>query len=230
MTSAPLVSVRGEATVEADPELAALSITVIARDADRAKTLSVLSERAAAVTALIERFGSGIERSSTSALHVYPELADKRAERVRRYAGRTTHSITVKDFEVLSRLISAAAEIELCEISGPWWQLRADSPVYRSARLAAVRDAMLRAREYAEAFGAEITGLVEVADQGMSAAGTGPGIFSAAATMTTKSYDAADQPFFDLEPARQEVTGQVEARFTMSEPSLSAGAPSPGTR
>ena len=53
-----------------------------------------------------------------------------------------------------------------------WWALRPDSPVYRDARLAAARDAMVRAREYAEAFGGSIAGLIEAADAGLM---TSPG-------------------------------------------------------
>jgi uncharacterized protein YggE len=48
------------------------------------------------------------------------------------------------------------------------WALRPDSPFYRDARLAAARDAKVRAREYAEASGGTIAGLIEAADPAWS--------------------------------------------------------------
>ncbi|HEY2044502.1 MAG TPA: SIMPL domain-containing protein [Jatrophihabitans sp.] len=217
--SAPFVSVRGEAIVQAAPDLAQLSITVTAQDSDRARTVSVLADRAATVQALLDQYAAGIEKSQTSQLSVYPEVKGGRGERVRRYTGTVTHSVTVKDFDVLSDLIVAVNEIELAQISGPWWQLRSDSPVYRQARLAAVTDAKQRAREYAAAFGAEIIGLVEVSDLGMSSSGA-PVQMSMAA-MARPAGQWQDDVAFDLQPAQQDVHGQVEARFTMSQPDLS---------
>ena len=52
-------------------------------------------------------------------------------------------------------------------LEGPWWKLRHDSPVHRQARQEAARDAVVRAREYAEALGARLLGLVELADESL---------------------------------------------------------------
>ena len=174
MTTSPTVSVRGQATIMAEPELATLTISIEAQGADRQTTMDLLSRRAKAVTDLVARFSAGIERSETSRLHVYPELDRKKSEKVRRYIGRTTTSLVVHDFAVLSDLVVGAGEIDLVSVDGPWWRLRATSDVYRQARLAAAADALERARDYAAAFGAELVGLVEIADEGMSHSDSGP--------------------------------------------------------
>ncbi len=59
------------------------------------------------------------------------------------------------------------ADAELVTVEGPWWALRPDSPVHRQARLAAARDAAVRAGEYAEAFGGRLGDLLEAADTGL---------------------------------------------------------------
>ena len=61
-------------------------------------------------------------------------------------------------------------------MAGPWWSLRPDSPAHREARHAAIADALRRAREYAEALGARVTALLELADTGRGGpADDGPG-------------------------------------------------------
>ena len=108
-------------------------------------------------------------------------------------------------------------------MAGPEWQLRPDSPVRRAARLAAARDAILRAREYAEAFGGTITGLVEAADTGLLGGSPQEATFVASSGRVMSSRGGpGEEGFlqFDFEPASQRVTAQVEARFTMTAPSL----------
>jgi uncharacterized protein YggE len=219
MTTVPIVSVRGEVTIEADPELAVVSIGVVARGPDYRQTLDLLSQRSRAVVDIVARYTIGIEKSETTGLHVYPELTDSKTERVRRYAGQATTSVTVNDFAVLSELIVATRDVELVQINGPWWQLRPNSEVYRTARLAAAKDAVVRAREYAEAFGVQLTGLLEIADQGMS--GSHP-IMAKGIGLSFAGAEVHDGASLDLQPARQQVTGQVEARFTITQPDLAA--------
>jgi uncharacterized protein YggE len=215
MSSVPIVSVRGEATIEVDPEIAVVSIGVVARGPDYQQTLDLLSQRSRAVTEIVSGFSSGIAKSETAGLHVCPELSNSKSERVRRYSGQTTTSVTVDDFDVLSDLIMRTSSIDLVQINGPWWQLRPDSEAYRTARLAAARDAVVRAKEYADAFGVQITGLVEIADQGLS--GSHP-VMAKAVGLSFSARDEAQA--FDLQPARQQVTGQVEARFTVTQPDI----------
>jgi uncharacterized protein YggE len=217
MTSVPIVSVRGEATIEVDPEIAVVSIGVLARGPDYQQTLDLLSKRSRAITEIIGGFPSGIAKCETTGLHVFPELSDSKSERVRRYSGQTTTTVTLDDFAVLSDLIVRASAIELVQINGPWWQLRPTSEAYRTARLAAARDAVARAREYADAFGVQVTGLLEIADLGMS--GSNPVMAKfAARSLAGGTPDVATS--FDLQPARQQVSGQVEARFTITQPDI----------
>jgi uncharacterized protein len=225
MTTTATVSVRGEATIMAEPELATLTITIDAQGSDRQTAVDLLSRRAQSVAELITRFATGIERSETSRLHVYPELDSKKAEKVRRYLGRTSTTLVVHDFRVLSDLVVAAGGIDLVSIDGPWWRLRPDSDVYRRARLAAAQDALGRARDYAAAFGAELIGLVEIADEGMSQSESTPIPARGWVAQSMARGAAAEEPSFDLQPGRQQVTGQVEARFLLSQPDLSTVVP-----
>ncbi|MCW2524902.1 MAG: hypothetical protein JWO63_3237 [Frankiales bacterium] len=207
--------------LERDPELVDLHLNVLVRDPDRAAALAALTERAAALQTLVAGLGAGIERYANTGFNVYPQFSGKRGDQLRGYEGRASLSVTLADFELLPRLITGANEVELSEVGQLVWRMRRDSLVFREARLAAVEDALSRARDYAAAFGSTVTGLIEVTDVGLSgggersatrALGFGTGAFARGG--------GGGEPSFDLAPQRQEITGQVEARFSMTDPEL----------
>lgn len=212
MADAPVVAVRGEAYREVTPELARFTVTATARDRDRETTLTRLAERAAAVRVLLDAAEPAVERRETGQLRVWPETK-RSGERVVAYHGSVTTTVTVVDFTALGELMLRLADQEQVEVAGPWWSLRPDSPAHREARHAAIADALARAREYAEALGARVTALLELADTGLAAA---PPMMAKAGF--ARAGEAA--PELELDPQPQPVQAAVEARFTISEPVL----------
>lgn len=212
MADAPVVAVRGEAYREVAPELARFTVTATARDRDREATLTRLAERAAAVRVLLDAAEPAVERRETGQLRVWPETK-RSGERVVAYHGSVTTTVTVVDFTALGELMLRLADQDQVELAGPWWSLRPDSPAYREARHAAIADALARAREYAEALGARVTALVELADTGLT---TAPPMLAKAGF--ARGAEAA--PELELDPQPQPVQAAVEARFTISEPVL----------
>ncbi|HEX6968277.1 MAG TPA: SIMPL domain-containing protein [Micromonosporaceae bacterium] len=220
MIDGPVVAVRGEVVREVPPELAVFSVTVLARDKERRAVLDRLTERAAAVRDLVDSYGDAVERRETGSLYVRPEL--KRAgERVSAYHGQVTVTVTVTDFTVLAELMLRLADQDQVNVSGPWWQLRPDSPVHREARRAAIAAAVQRAREYADAIGARVTGLLQVTDVGMA---DQPMTLLGTARMEM----GGGPPQLDLDPQQQTVRAGVEARFTISQPTILADGSHPG--
>ncbi|MFH9422618.1 SIMPL domain-containing protein [Streptomyces sp. NPDC017529] len=219
---APRLAVRGEARIEADPETARIDITVGARGADRKTTLKDLTHRNDQALALIKSYGDAVEKLDTGAFSVAPEMTAKgRHERVRAYHGRVRLTATLTDFTTLGELTTRLAALELTRVDGPWWALRPGSPAHRQAREQAVHDAVRRAREYAEALGARLEAVLELADIGAENAAPLP---APGGMFRSVSYGASDTaestPALDLEPERQEVYAQVNARFTMTRPAL----------
>jgi uncharacterized protein YggE len=221
MNGQPVISVRGEAWLEAEPEIAEVEVTIQARDRDRPTVLGRLAHRNQHVISLIKGYGEAVEKLASRAAMVRPEIKEKKtaSERVVGYLGVASVRVTIRDFTVLGDMVASLADEDLVTVAGPWWALRPDSPVYRDVRLAAARDAMVRAREYAEAFGGSLAGLIEAADTGLLTAagergsGTRPMAMRAAA-----GFAGGPPPELDFEPARQSVTAHVEARFAMTLP------------
>ncbi|ASQ94007.1 SIMPL domain-containing protein [Streptomyces sp. 11-1-2] len=217
----PRVAVRGEATLEVDPEIARLTITVSARGADRRAALDDLTRRNNQVLALVKPYGEAVEKLETGAFSVTPEINPKsRHERVRAYHGRVHLTATLTDFTALGELTTRLADLDLTRVDGPWWGLRPDSPAYGRARQQAVREAVQRAREYAGALGSRLVALTELADL---EAEQGP-LQPVAATRGRSAFGGpADRDAvaaLDLEPQRQTVYAHVNARFTITPPEL----------
>ncbi|MEO3922945.1 SIMPL domain-containing protein [Micromonosporaceae bacterium B7E4] len=219
MTEQPFVLVRGEVVREVPPEVARFSVTVAARDRNRPTALSRLAERSEAVRALVDGYGDAIERRETGDLWVRPELK-RSGEKVTGYAGSATTVVTVTDFGVLGELMLRLADQDQTSVAGPWWELRPGSPVHREARRAAVAEAIARAREYADALGAEVTALLHLSDAGLTAQ---PLMMTRAAH--TMGYRAAGgaPPELELDPQVQTVHATVEARFAITPPRLPTG-------
>ncbi|MFI6283727.1 SIMPL domain-containing protein [Streptomyces sp. NPDC051018] len=220
---APRVAVRGEARLEFDPEIARISVSVKARGTDRRSALEDLTRRNSAALELIKSYGDAVEKLETGAFSITPELTRHgRGERVRTYHGHVHLGATLSDFTALGELTTRLADLELSSVGGPWWALRPDSPAHGEARRRAVLEAVKRAREYAGALGARLTALVELADLGAEA----PTAYSAAlpvpsGTRAGSFAGAAEAaPALDLEPRRQTVYAQVNARFTITPPEL----------
>ncbi|MFK0047262.1 SIMPL domain-containing protein [Streptomyces sp. NPDC090741] len=219
----PRVAVRGEARLEVDPEIARIGITVTARGTDRRTALEDLTRRNNTVLELVKSYGDAVEKLETGAFSINPELTRHgRAERIRAYHGRVHVTAELSDFTALGELTTRLADLELTSVDGPWWALRPTSPAHGEARRQAVLEAVQRAREYAAALGADLAALVELADLGAENAlpaypPTAPG-----GGMRTMAFSASEEtaPPLDLEPQRQTVHAQVNARFTMTPPQL----------
>ncbi|MFE6198596.1 SIMPL domain-containing protein [Streptomyces sp. NPDC057838] len=220
---APRIAVRGEARLEVDPEIARIGITVAARGRDRRSALDDLTRRNATVLDLVKSYGDAVERLETGAFSITPELTKHgRGERVRTYHGSVHVTAELTDFTALGELTTRLADLDLTRVDGPWWALRPDSPAHREARKKAVTEAVQRAREYAEALGTTLAALVELADLG--AENSPPAYPQAPGRMRSAAFagaaeDASAAPL-DLEPQRQHVHAQINARFTMVPPRL----------
>jgi uncharacterized protein len=211
--AAPVVTVRGDAQLEGAPDLATLTLTLHASGDSAEQTRRQLAEGSVTVAELLQGYEAAIERSSTSGVHVAPVFNRRTPTKIIGYQGTFTTQIVVSDFEFLSPLVLALTTLSNSQLDGPWWSLRADNPMYREARLAAIADARRRADDYAAAFGTSVAGLVEVSDLN-----TG---FNGVREMRTFAMaKGADDTPFEFEPATQTVSGQVTVRFTLNTVSL----------
>jgi len=207
----PQVVVRGEAMLLVDPEIAELWVTATGRARDRQSALERCRARQDEVTAVVTAAGDAVETVETTGLSVRREVVGQRWDGDP--AASVTTRLTVGRLDAVGELVVALGRLDDVSVSGPSWRLRPNSPVVEQARLDAVRDAVQRARQYAAAFGADLTALLEVRDEGLS-----EGSLRVAGAMEAMGAFGDSELRLDLAPARQEVRGAVEVRFAMSAP------------
>lgn len=210
--SSPVVTVRGEATREVDPDLATISASVNAGGPSAEVVSAELAAGSQRLAAVIERFAAAIERSSTSGLWVHPVTDRRNATKITGYRGSFTSQVVVHDLGELSGLVLALGSVPNAQLAGPWWSLRDDNPVHRAVRLDAIGDGRRRADDYAAAFGARVQELLEISDLQVGFGGPVPrGVAFAAAARS------APEASFDFEPQPQTVSGQVTLRFAITQ-------------
>ena len=208
--TAPIVTVRGEAQLEGPPDRAGLSCTLHASGDSAEAVRAQLATGSQTVAALLEQFAGALERHSTSGLHVSPTFNHRNPTKITGYTGTFSTSLVVSDFDALSELILALSALPDSQVDGPWWSLKPDNPMYRDVRLAAIAEARRRAEDYAAAFGATVSELVEVSDLD-----GGMGMPMAMRAMATGGMDMGGESFA-FEPALQTVHGNVTVRFTLA--------------
>ncbi|QLE71614.1 DUF541 domain-containing protein [Streptomyces rectiverticillatus] len=217
----PRLSVRGEAHLQVDPEIARLSIAVTARGTDRTTTLQDLTHRNTQALNLLKSHSNAVEKIETGLVTIAPQLTEKgRHERIRSYHGSVYITATLTDFTILGELTTRIAELPFTRVTGPWWALRPHSPAHAEARRRAVQEAVQRAREYAAALGAELTALLELADDGAEHTGHAAPPGGIRRARAGGYAGAAPAPELDLEPQQQSVHAQVSARFAITPPRL----------
>jgi uncharacterized protein len=205
----PSVSVRGEALLVVDPEIADLDVTVRTPARDRQTALERCRAAQEQVAAVVHRAGDVVETAETTGVSVYLEHSPGRPGDP--VASQHTR-LRIGALDAVGELLVALGRLDDVEVNGPSWGLRPDSPAHERARLAAVSDAVRRARSYAAAFGAQLIALLEVSDPGIGGSG-----LRVAAGMAALSSEAGDLAL-DVTPVRSEVRAAVEVRFAMSEP------------
>jgi uncharacterized protein YggE len=221
--SSAVISVRGEALLTVEPELVDLTVVVSAQAKDRREAFERLVKRNDEVLGLLRSYGDSVDKVESSGVAVHPEVRKGgREEKVRAYRGVVRVEVSIADFAALGEIVSRIADLEAAHLEGPRWRLRRTSPVYRKARTRAVAEALTRAQDYAEALGARIIGLIELADSGLMQTEVHRAphpVFQPRAAASGGGFGSSPEPpVLDLEPASQEVRASVEARFCATQP------------
>jgi uncharacterized protein len=214
--SDPQLAVRGEHVRQVDPEIAHVVVDLAARAATKEEVVEQLRERTQWMRSVIDGFAQDIERVDTAVFRVYPIFDPHVADTPAGYAGTIRTKLTIGDPGHVGEIVSQLSLGHMSQVVALEWALRETSQVHREIRMAAVREALRRARDYAAALGSELTGVIELRDVGLRA------YDPSGARRQGYQQATEERPGhqFDFDPAVQTVSVQVEARFTMTQPNL----------
>ena len=162
------VTVNGNATVQAQPDTAILTISVVTQGR---RAIDAQQDNAAKTDTLVQALkaasGTGAE-IKTSGYSVQPMRVyrENQPPTITGYEARNTVTVTLSDLKKVGPVIDAATQAGANDISGISFTLRQDRPARDRALTEATREAMSKAEVVASALGRKVTRVVEVQDEG----------------------------------------------------------------
>ena len=162
------VNVVGDSVIQAQPDTAILTISVVtqARNALDAQQQNA-TRTDAVVRALKAAAGTGAE-IKTSGYSLQPQRVYKENQppTITGYEARNSVSVTTSDLNKVGTIIDAAAQAGSNEVSGIAFTLRQDRPARDRALSEATREAVSKAQVIAQALGGRVVRIVEVQEEG----------------------------------------------------------------
>jgi len=208
----PTLTLSGEGTAEAAPELATVQVGVavtakVAKDAlaENSKLL------AAAINAAKE---SGIEARDlqTTGLSLRPDIvrAEKWPHReVIGYQVNNAVTIRVRDISKLGGLLDRFVVLGINDIRSISFSVANPTPLIEHARAAAIKDVMEKAQKYAEAANLRIVRVLTLSEGSVEVPGRMPGVFQTRAA-------SAPRPDVPIEAGELTYRARVSATFEIA--------------
>ncbi|MEL6450794.1 MAG: SIMPL domain-containing protein [Pseudomonadota bacterium] len=164
----PTVSVVGQGQVAAAPDMAVISLGVTHTDASAKAAMDRVSVDARALLAELEALGVAPRDVQTSQLSVSPIWDNGNGTQPRRITGfvaRNALTLRVRDLAGLGAVMDAALEAGSNDFNGLRFGLQDSDTAQGAARAAAVRDAITRATQLAEAAGLSLGPIQTMTEQ-----------------------------------------------------------------
>lgn len=197
------VMVTGDAIVQAQPDTAILTVSVVTQ---ARRALDAQQENAnksdAVVRALKSAAGTGAE-VKTSGYSLQPQRVYKEGQppTITGYEARNSVTVTLADLTKVGAVIDATAQAGANDLSGISFTLRKDRPARDQALADATREAVSKAQVIAQALGGRVVRIAEVQEEGVQR----PVPTYEARLQTMKS--SADTP---IEVGTLEITSRVQ--------------------
>lgn len=162
------ITVTGEASIAAAPDMATITLGVTTDAATAAEALSANSTALAAVMARLQAAGIAELDLQTVNLALNPNwvgYGSDQTPRVAGYIATNMLAVRVRDLEVLGAVLDASVADGANTLNGINFELSTPGPVKDAARKAAMADAMAKAKLYAEAAGVKLGAVQSISEQ-----------------------------------------------------------------
>jgi uncharacterized protein len=224
-SGAALVSVRGEARTTVPPDSGELSGAIEVVADTRAAALGAAAAALAGLTGDLAALGgvpldaqagrAALTWSARSAA-TGPEYTDKLSgERAPTGRVRTAVAVlvAVRDIGLMDSVGGRLAASDPFRLHQVTWQVDWDNPAWARVRADAIRAAVSKARDYAATLGGTLARIEHIADPGLLSAAEGTRWMSSGG-YAARAARVPEGDWPDLDPVPQELTVQIEARFT----------------
>lgn len=163
------IAVQGKGTVTAVPDIASIN-TGVSTQADTAR--EALSGNNKAMNALFQELSkAGIEEkdirtSNFSVSPVYEPYQRNKPRKISGYQATNQVTVVVRNLKKLGNLLDSVVSAGSNRINGVQFSVADPKKLLDQARRKAVKDAMRRARLYADAAGAELGKILQIQERG----------------------------------------------------------------
>lgn len=217
----PAFAVYGLAQVRHAAQLAEISVGVAFTGDDRATvrddTLAGHAAVVAEAKALVESGAATGWTAGTVSVSSYDDYQGEGRAPVRRHQARGEVVVTLTDFDALGTWAAELGERPGIELGGIAWRLDDETrtALEREVRIAAVRDAITKAHDYAAALSMGEPTLERVFEEGLRPDTGGGQGFGRASKATFLAADTPASGQFELRPDDIEVSASISADFAM---------------
>ena len=167
--TAPRITVTGEATVSAAPDMATVSLGVTTQDSSATGAMKSNAAALTAVLARLEAAGIATRDLQTSNLQLGPNWTQTDGSTAPQIAGYTASnmlSVRVRDLTILGAVLDAVITDGANTLNGISFEQSDPKPLADSARAAAVADAMAKAQLLTKAAGMTLGQVIEMSEIG----------------------------------------------------------------
>lgn len=161
-TSERSISVQGQGTVAAEPDLVTLSLGVQTTGETAKEALALNSEQMTAVIAAIQGAGIPGEDIQTSGINLYPVYEDRslvkpgEQRQIVGYRASNDVSVRVHDIEKAGSVLDAAVTAGANQVGGVRFGLSDTDTIVTDALVAAVKNAQAKAQTIADTLGVQL--------------------------------------------------------------------------
>lgn len=202
------VVVTGEATVQAQPDTAIITLAVVTQNASASEAQAEnASKTEAVVRAARASAGAGAE-VKTSGYSVQPQYVYKEGQppQITSYLVRNGVTVTTGELNRVGAVIDAASRAGANSVDNLQFTLRRDRPARAQALTEATQEALAQAEAVAQALGGRLVRIVEVQEGG----GARPPIIYARQQESFAKGASADAAQTPIEPGTLDIRSQVQ--------------------
>ncbi|MEM8979601.1 MAG: SIMPL domain-containing protein [Pseudomonadota bacterium] len=164
------LTVSGQGEALASPDMAVVSLGVIAQARSAKAAMDQVSEQLGTILARLERTGIAARDLQTSDLRLSPQYArntgNLEPRRIVSYEAANTLSVRIRDLDQLGGVLDQALTDGANQLYGLRFEVAEPAPLIEEARASAVKDAVSKAKLYARAAGVELGRLLSLSEAG----------------------------------------------------------------
>ena len=162
-----MLTVTGVAVVKVKPDQAKLTWTIEARADVPASAMSALSSKTASILAALEAFGLPKEDLASSVLSLSPnfQYIDRQPPKLLDYSATTRLEVTINHLPAFPEIVQIGLDFGVTALGNLVFLAKDEARWQSQARQNAMKDALVKAQDYADASDVKLGQLISLTDR-----------------------------------------------------------------